>query len=92
MGETLNVSGFKYTPDQGAWGPGIITLYRFDVSQDGRKWKTVSQGEFSNIKNNPVEQVVTFPASQARFIRLTALANTENNANIGYAEINVITE
>ena len=92
MGETLNLAGFKYTPDPGAWGPGIITFYRFDVSQDGKRWNTVSQGEFSNIKNNPVEQVVTFPASQARFIRLTALANTENNANIGYAEINVITE
>ena len=92
MGETLTVSGFKYLPDQGSWAPGLITHYRFDVSQDGKVWKTVSEGEFSNIKNNPVEQVKTFTGTEARFIRLTALANTEGNANIGYAEINVVTE
>ncbi len=92
MGETLVLSGFKYLPDQGGWGPGIITRYRFDVSLDGNRWNTVSQGEFSNIKNNPVEQVVSFNDTQARFFRLTALENAEGNANIGYAELNIISK
>ena len=52
----------------------------------------MSEGEFSNIKNNPVEQTRTFPVSQARYVRLNAFANTENNTNIGYAEFNLITE
>ena len=92
MGETLVLSGFKYLPDQGGWGPGIITRYRFDVSLDGNRWNTVSQGEFSNIKNNPVEQVVSFNDTKARFFRLTALENAEGNANIGYAELNIISK
>ena len=92
LGEVLNVKGFRYLPDPTIWGPGIIARYSFEVSKDGRSWKTVSDGEFSNIKNNPVEQTKEFPAVQARYFRLTAFANTENNSNIGYAEINLITE
>ena len=66
------------------WPPLHFSAYRFDVSLDGNRWNTVSQGEFSNIKNNPVEQVVSFNDTQARFFRLTALENAEGNANIGY--------
>lgn len=91
LGKMLDVNGFRYLPDPTIWGPGIITRYRFDVSENGRTWKTVSEGEFSNIKNNPVEQEKTFPAARARYVRLTALANTEGNSNIGYAEFNLIT-
>ena len=92
LGNTLNVKGFKYLPDPYIWGPGIITQYSFEVSTDGKHWQNVSEGEFSNIKNNPVEQTRIFPVSQARYVRLNAFANTENNTNIGYAEFNLITE
>jgi alpha-L-fucosidase len=71
---------------------GIITNYEFSVSLDGKKWKLVSDGEFSNIKNNPLWQTKTFDAINARFINFRALKNTENNNRIGYAEIDVITE
>jgi len=91
LGKNESLIGFKYLPDPRQWGPGIITHYRFDVSPDGKAWTTVSEGEFSNIKNNPVEQEKTFDRQEARFIRLTALANTEGNTNVGYAEINIIT-
>lgn len=91
LGKVLDVNGFRYLPDPTIWDPGIITRYRFDVSENGRTWKTVSEGEFSNIKNNPVEQEKTFPAARARYVRLTALANTEGNSNIGYSEFNLIT-
>lgn len=91
LGRTLDVSGFKYLPDPYLWGPGIITRYSFETSSDGRKWKTVSEGEFSNIRNNPVEQTKVFQSHPARFVRLNAFANTENSTNMGYAEFNVIT-
>lgn len=91
LGKVLDVNGFRYLPDPTIWGPGIITRYRFEVSENGRTWKTVSEGEFSNIKNNPVEQEKTFPAARARYVRLTALANTEGNSNIGYAGFNLMT-
>jgi alpha-L-fucosidase len=92
LGSTLMLSGFKYFPDQTLWGPGIITDYKFYVSGDNKKWKLVSEGEFSNIKNNPLWQTKKFEVVPARYIKFQALKNTENNNNIGYAEIDVITD
>ena len=92
LGSVLNLSGFRYLPDQGMWGPGIITNYQFFVSQDNQEWKLVSEGEFPNIKNNPLWQTKSFDSIKARYIKLVALKNTEGNNNLGYAEIDVITE
>ena len=92
LGKELNLSGFKYYPDQTMWGPGIITQYEFYVSNDNADWKLVDKGEFSNIKNNPTWQTKKFEPVKARYIKLRALKNTENNNNLGYAEVDVITE
>ncbi len=91
LGKEENLSGFRYLPDQGIWNPGIITNYQFYVSMDNKEWKLVDQGEFSNIKNNPLWQVKKFAVIKARYIRLRALKNTEGNNNTGYAEVDVIT-
>jgi alpha-L-fucosidase len=91
LGKEQNLSGFRYFPDQGLWGPGIITNYEFYVSDDNVEWRLVDQGEFSNIKNNPLWQTKTFVPQKARYIKLRALRNTENNSNIGYAEVDIIT-
>ena len=91
LGNELNLVGFEYSPDQTMWGPGIITEYEFYVSNDNEEWKLVSEGEFSNIKNNPVRQTKRFAPVTARYIKLRALKNTENNNNLGYAEIGVVT-
>jgi alpha-L-fucosidase len=91
LGKELNIVGFTYHPDMGLWGPGIITEYQFFVSADNKRWKLVSAGEFSNIKNNPLWQTKMFEEEQARYIMFRALKNTENNKNIGYAEIGLLT-
>lgn len=91
LGKELTVSGFRYHPDMGLWGPGIITEYQFFVSPDNKKWKLVSEGEFSNINNNPLWQSRTFAGERARYIKFRALKNAENNNNIGYAEIDLVT-
>jgi alpha-L-fucosidase len=91
LGNEHNFCGFKYFPDQSLWGPGIITNYQFYVSEDNVNWKLVDQGEFANIKNNPLWQIKTFAPEKARYIKLRALRNTEGNDNIGYAEVDVIT-
>ncbi len=91
MGKTENVSGFKYLPDQHWWGSGIITNYVLFISEDGSEWKQVDAGEFSNIKNNPVWQTKTFTPVKARYIKLQALHNTQDNDAVGYAEFDVIT-
>ena len=78
-------------PDQSLWNPGIITNYKFYVSEDNVAWKLVDQGEFSNIKNNPLWQIKYFSPVKTRYIKFSALKNTEGNNNIGYAEVDVIT-
>jgi len=91
LGKEENLTGFKYFPDQGLWGPGIITAYQLYVSTDNKEWKLADGGEFSNIKNNPLWQIKKFAPEKARYIKLRALKNTEDNDNIGYAEVDVIT-
>jgi alpha-L-fucosidase len=91
LGKNYNVCGFKYLPDQNKWSSGIITNYQFYISEDNVKWKLVNEGEFSNIKNNPVWQIKNFPQVNARFIKLRAIKNTSNDDVAGYAEVDVIT-
>ena len=91
LGKTIPVNGFRYHPDQTLWGPGIITAYRLYVSADNMTWKLVDEGEFANIKNNPLWQVKTFAPEFARYVKFQALENTEETNNIGYAEMDLIT-
>jgi alpha-L-fucosidase len=91
LGNEYNISGFKYLPDQNKWNSGIITHYEFYVSVDNKEWKLVSEGEFSNIKNNPLWQIKQFDSEKARFIKITALKNTFGDNVAGYAEVDVIT-
>ena len=92
LGNENNVCGFKYLPDQNKWSSGIITNYQFYISADNKEWKFVSEGEFSNIKNNPVWQIKQFAPEKARFIKITALKNTSNDDVARYSEVDVITE
>ncbi|MTK54467.1 discoidin domain-containing protein [Paludibacter sp.] len=92
LGNKYNVSGFKYLPDQNRWSSGIITTYEFYVSEDNENWKMVSQGEFSNIKNNPLLQTKKFAPVTTRYIKFRALKNTSGDNVAGYAEVDVITE
>jgi alpha-L-fucosidase len=92
LGKEENLIGFRYYPDQALWGPGIITHYQFYISNDNNEWKLIDEGEFSNIKNNPLWQTKNFISVKTRFVKLRALKNTESNDNIGYAEIDVITK
>jgi alpha-L-fucosidase len=90
LGSLQNLSGFRYLPDQNKWSSGIITNYQFYVSTDNIEWKLVNEGEFSNIKNNPVWQIKNFSSLKARYIKLKALKNTSNDDVAGYAELDVI--
>ena len=92
LGSTQNLTGFKYLPDQGRWSSGIIKNYKFFVSVNNKNWTLVAQGEFSNIKNNPVWQTKTFAPKKARYIKLQAVKNTSGDDVAGYAEVDVMTK
>lgn len=86
-----NLCGFRYLPDQ-MRATGYISNYQFYVSNDNSDWKIVDEGEFGNINNNPLVQVKKFAAVKARYIKLRALKNTRGNDDVGYAEVDVITQ
>ncbi len=90
LSNTENLAGFRYLPEQNG-NAGVITNYEFFVSQDGVQWQLADKGEFSNISNNPVWQVKNFSTVHARYVKLRAINNTQNNDDAGYAEIDVIT-
>lgn len=92
LGSVQNLSGFKYLPDQNRWSSGIVSNYQFYVSTDNKKWNLVSEGEFSNIQNNPVWQVKNFAVTDAQYIKFRALNNIWGDQVAGYAEVEVITE
>lgn len=92
LGKEETLTGFRYLPDQDIWNPGIITNYQFYISNDNVEWKLVDEGEFSNIKNNPLWQSKNFSPVKARYIKLRALRNTDGNDETGYAELDVITQ
>lgn len=91
LGKAYNVSGFTYLPNQ-VWHYGIISNYKFFISNDNLEWTLVNEGEFSNIKNNPVLQIKTFSNVNARFVKFQALSNTVADQPVGYAEFDVITD
>ncbi len=90
LGREINLNGFRYLPGQGRTS-GIVSKYQFFVSTDNKKWVLADEGEFSNVKNNPLWQNKQFDARKARYILLRSLQTTEGDDVVGYAEIDITT-
>lgn len=88
LGGTYTVTGLTYAPDANRWGSGPVSKYRIYVGD-----KEVASGEFSNIKANPIEQVVTF-AEPVRGSRVSFVvdATADGASSASFAEITVLTE
>lgn len=86
LGQTYTLSGFTYTPDQNRWGGGVITHYEFYAGN-----RLISSGEFSNIRNNPIEQVIRFLPVKTRQIRFVA-TQIADGPKAGIGEFSVLTE
>ncbi len=90
LGQQVDLKGFTYLPMQARYPSGYIADYAFEVSADGKSWKRVAQGEFSNIQNSPIEQMVRFEPVNSRFVRLKALRTADGNAAT-FGEFGVLT-
>ena len=90
MGEPLKISGFTYVPQQVGNTLNLIANYEFYTSKDAVKWTKQSQGEFSNIKNNPIEQLKIFTEVKVRYLRFVAKSAVEKGQTVSIGEINVI--
>ncbi len=91
MGEALPITAFSYVPRQDDQLAGVADQYRFETSEDGKVWQLVAEGEFSNMRANPIEQRVHFEPVNARFWRFTP-TRTLNGDAATVAEINVYPE
>nr|WP_255575981.1 discoidin domain-containing protein [Aestuariivivens sp. NBU2969] len=92
FGKILNLKGFSVLPRQTEMKNGIITHYEFYTSLDGEKWKLAKAGEFSNIINNPIEQVVSLDTIiKAKFIKFKAVKVFDANYAI-LAELGVMVD
>ena len=67
------VKGFSYLPRQDNNKEGIILKYEILGSDDQKSWTSVKEGEFSNIRSNPVEQYVEFSKPiQVKYLKFVA--------------------
>jgi Alpha-L-fucosidase len=82
----LSIKGFKYVPNPKSNGGNHILEYKFFVNG-----KLVSKGEFSNIVNNPIAQVINFDTVKGKNVRLEAV-RVGGDAMAEVSEFSVITE
>ncbi|HSI77569.1 MAG TPA: alpha-L-fucosidase [Lunatimonas sp.] len=91
LGSNYGLKGFTYVPMQNRYMSGVVSIYEFHVSLDGRTWTKAAEGEFGNIANSPILQRVPFDPVEARFIRLKAIKTLDGNP-ASFAEMGVVTE
>ncbi|PRD49355.1 alpha-L-fucosidase [Sphingobacterium haloxyli] len=71
---TKPVSAIGYLPRQDGQKDGIVLKYEIATSANGKEWKTIKTGEFSNIQANPIEQTITLVAPiQDRYMRFVPI-------------------
>lgn len=93
LGELLILKGFSYLPTQHRYIDGTVSHYQFFVSKDGKNWENaVLEGEFSNIKNNPILQIKSFDAVEGRYIKFVGKKEINEKDFITIAELGIITE
>jgi len=91
FGKQIDFSAVGYLPAQDQSAEGAIEKYELFISDDGKNWNTIAEGEFSNIKANPILQRISLPHKvSARYLRLSAKQTVSKmNSFLRIAEIEV---
>ena len=77
-------------PKQDGNVKGMTDHFRVEVSADGSSWKKAADGEFSNVRANPILQVIRFPRPlKARFFRFIGTSALEGGG-ASIAELNLV--
>jgi alpha-L-fucosidase len=90
LGKKVALKGLRYLPMQARYPRGFIAEYALEGSLDGSNWFLLAKGEFANIQNNPIEQVIRFAPQQLRYVRLKAVRTVDGNAAT-FGELSTIT-
>jgi len=86
----MTIKGFTYIPQQVGNNLNLISNYELYCSLDGKNWVKQSEGEFSNIKNNPIEQIKTFDPVKTRYLRFVAKSGVDKAQTISIGELNIV--
>jgi alpha-L-fucosidase len=90
LGKEYDLAGFTYLPRKTVNG-GTIIGWQVHVSTDGENFIQAAEGEFGNIKNNPIEQIVRLSEKQkARYLKLVSLSAVNDEPWASAAEIGVL--
>jgi alpha-L-fucosidase len=88
--KTELITGMSYMPRQDRKIKGVPSKYEIQTSIDGKEWKTVASGEFSNIRANATEQSITFDTAQeAHYIRFIPNEVLSEDKEFSVAEFDV---
>ncbi len=91
LGQMYSINGFTYSPDE---SKESVFNYAFLISEDGVSWKEVKKGEFSNIRNNPISQHVSFDqAVKGRFFQMETISGVDGGKpSVEMSQIGILTE
>ena len=84
----LTIRGFLFTPLMGLLY-GLPEHYRFEVEVNG-EWQVCAEGEFANIKANPIPQEIHFPPVCATACRLVATRKALPAGYVAVEELGVL--
>ena len=87
LGENRTIHSFYYLPDQSEYSKGLISSYELSAGITEEAMQVVAQGEFSNIRNNPILQNMYFSPVEARYFKLKANRMVDESDSLGIAEI-----
>lgn len=82
------ISGIVFTPLDGI-PAGTPDRCKVEVFLDG-KWTALPETEFSNIKANPIPQLIHMETTKATRIRITAVHCLEEATELAFAEIGIM--
>lgn len=88
MKKAQEIGSFSYLPRQDGKTQRMTDQYCFELSQDGKQWEKAADGEFSNLRANPIELKVNIEPRTARFFRFSSRRALDGKG-ASVAEINV---
>ncbi len=90
LDQTIPVARLTYLPRQDGKLQGTISRYKLLASSDGKDWQEVAQGEFANIKANPIAQTILLKENlQVNQLKLVALETLDGKVTLSAAELYV---